>query len=112
MKKSRSKSQQKKLRDLAATAYEREMTAASESLLQQFQRWKNKEIDVFELNASIHEFHNGISRTLYNRYTGIHADLAVAIALNADVLRREEVGEELFLEVGGIADVLSFRNQQ
>src|ERR1039457_927133 len=112
MTKSRSKSQQKKLRDLAATAYEREMTAASEGLLQQFQRWKNKEIDVFELNDKIHEFHNGISRTLYNRYTCIHADLAVAIALNSAVLSGEEVGEELLLEVCGIADVLSFRNQQ
>jgi hypothetical protein len=88
------------------------MAAASESLLQQFQRWKNKEIDVFELNDKIHEFHNGISRTLYNRYTCIHADLAVAIALNSDVLSREEVGEALSLEVGEIADVLSFRGQQ
>jgi hypothetical protein len=104
--------QRKKLRALAETAYEREMNTASEELLQQFHRWKNSEIDVFELNDKIHQFHNGISRTLYNRYTGVPPELGVAIALNKKILSREEVGEDVFLSLEGIASALSFPDPQ
>ena len=88
---------------MAGIAYEREQATASDALLQEFQRWKNKEIDVFELNDRIHEFHHGISRELYNRYSGNEMILSwcVANALHRGILSREEVGEDLFLSVEG-----------
>ncbi len=94
---------------MAGIAYERELTIASKGLLQEFQRWKNKEINVFELNDRIHEFHHGISRELYNRYTGNEmADtIGVASALRRGILSREEVGEDVFLSVDGITMALS-----
>ena len=112
MTKDRSKKEQRRLRELAATAYEREMNGAAEGLLKQFERWKNKQIDVFELNDKIHEFHNGISRDLYRRYTGEHPELSVAIALNRGILSREEIGEELLLSVEGIATLFHVRDPQ
>lgn len=94
---------------MAGIAYERELTTASEALLQEFQRWKNNEIDVFELNDRIHEFYHGISRELHNRYSGNGTIIAwcVASALHRGILSREEVGEDVFLSVEGNTVVLS-----
>ena len=103
----RSTNLKQKLQQIAGIAYERELTAASESLLQEFQRWKNNEIDVFDLNSKIHEFHNGISRTLYTRYSGMDATFGIASALHRGILSREEVGEDVFISVEGITMALS-----
>lgn len=104
-----SKNLKKKLRQMAGIAYERELTTASEALLQEFQRWRNKEIDVFELNDRIHEFQHGISRELCNRYSGNEMIIAwcVASALHRGILSREEVGEDVFLSVEGNTVALS-----
>ena len=105
----RSKSLRQKLRQMAGIAYERELATASEALREQFLRWKNKEIDVFELNDRIHEFHHGISRELYNRYTGneMADSICVASALHRGILSREEIGEDVFLSVEDITMALS-----
>ncbi len=105
----RSKSLRQKLRQMAGIAYERELATASEALRQEFDRWKNKEIDVFELNDRIHEFHHGISRELYNRYTGkeMADSICVASALHRGILSREEIGEDVFLSVEEITMALS-----
>lgn len=102
-----SKSQQQHLRRLAGIAYERELSAASQALLDEFRRWEKKEIDVFQLNEKIHEFHHGISRALYGRYTGMDAAFGVASALHRGILNREEVGDDVYLHVEGIMMALS-----
>ena len=102
-----SKRLEKTLRQFAGTAYERELSAATRALQEEFSRWEKKEIDVFELGEKIHEFHNGISRALYGRYIGMDAAFGVASALHHGILSREEVGEEIFLSVEGIVMSLS-----
>jgi hypothetical protein len=102
-----SKKQQQYLRQLAGLAYERELSTASNALLQEFIRWEKKEIDVFQLNEKIHEFHHGVSRALYGRYTEMDTEFGVASALHRGVLSREEVGDEVFLSVEGIIMSLS-----
>jgi hypothetical protein len=97
------KSLKQKLRQLAGIAYERELAIATEALQLEFLRWRRNEIDVFELNDHIHEFHKGISRELYNRYSGneLINSICVSSALHRGVLSRDEVGEEVFLAVEG-----------
>lgn len=90
------------IRKWAGIAYERELAVATKSLMAEFQRWEGGEIDVFALNDKIHEFHHGISRTLYNRHTSRDGTLGVACGLRSGVLKREEVGDEVFLQVEGI----------
>lgn len=102
-----SKNQKKRFRELAAIAYERELTTASEQLLAEFIRWQEKQIDVFELNERIHEFHNGISRTLYGRYVGMDPQFGVARALRSSVLKRNEVEDDLFVMVEGMVELLT-----
>jgi hypothetical protein len=43
-------------------AYERELEQALEHLLLGFQEWKENKIDSFQLNQSIHEYHEKKSR--------------------------------------------------
>jgi len=85
------KKMQRHLRELAELAYERELSAPSQALLQEFLRWEKKEMDVFELNAKIHEFHQGISRSLYAQYSGADAAIGVASALHRGIVKRDEM---------------------
>ena len=101
------KKMQQQLRQLAGVAYEREMSAATQALLEDFHRWEKKEMDVFKMNEKIHAFHHGISRELYVRYTGMNAAFAVASALLRGILRREEVGDDVYSSVEGLVMALS-----
>lgn len=90
-----SKAEKKELRALSGLAYERELSQALSNLLVRFDEWQAAELDPFELNKHIHSFHNGTSRDLYNFYTMVAAQNAVAYALAEGLLSKEEVSEEI-----------------
>ncbi len=95
------------MREWAAVAHERELAAAMTALLAEFRRWEAHEMDVFQLNERIHEFHSGVSRTLYNRYAGRDLTFAVAHAIKTGLLTHEEIGDDLFALVENMVEVLS-----
>src|SRR3989304_4919105 len=101
------KKQKKRLRQLAGTAYERELSEASKNLLTEFLRWQENEIDVFELNEKIHQFHNGDSRRLYTKYVGMDPRSSVAQALKEGILDRSEVEDDIYSLVSNLIEVLS-----
>ena len=90
------KSQKREIRRLAAIAHERELTQAATKLLQQFHRWQKKEIDVFQLNKSIHDFHDGIARDLYKSYAMVDPYWGAVHAISNGILREDEVDAEIF----------------
>lgn len=102
-----SKNTQKAIREFAGVAYERELSAAFRALHGEFSHWANGEIDAFQLNEKVHEFHQGISRELYGRYVGMDAEFGVASALLRGILSRAEVGEPVYTSVEGIILSLS-----
>jgi hypothetical protein len=51
--------------------HERELQLALQELDEHFAAWRNGQLSPFELNARIHEFHQGSSRQLYVKYVGI-----------------------------------------
>jgi len=59
------KAQRRRLGQLAAIAHERELAVELAKVEAEFLRWRSGEIDVHELNDSIHAFHQGPSRKLY-----------------------------------------------
>ena len=59
------KSVRRELNALATTAYERELDSALEDLYLSFEKWKTKQIDCFELNQLIHEFHQSVKRIIF-----------------------------------------------
>jgi hypothetical protein len=88
------KGQRKRLRELAALAYQRELGHELGELEQTFARWRAGETDAFEVEAAIHRFHQGPSRKLFTRYQA-DAVWAVAQAIVRGVLAEGEVGAEM-----------------
>ena len=83
-------------------AHKRELDSALLDLYKQFEKWKQNEIDCWELNDLIHKFHDGISRDLYKYYvmapTSLHIQLVNRI-LEDKILCREDIPEEVYQEI-------------
>jgi hypothetical protein len=82
------------LRDLAATAHERDLRVHLEQLEKDFAPWRAGVLDTWELSDRIHRFHQGPSRELFLQYTGNRPDMVVAHALVAGLLKESEVPPE------------------
>jgi len=91
------KKMRKQLRELAWTAYKREMDLALNELYDQFPNWKDKKITEFDMNELIHKFHDGISRDLWKHYVGCAGrdEFLVADAFSRGILSDEEIQSEL-----------------
>ena len=90
------KSQRKKLQQLASIANERELDQELEKLFQHFENWRSGKINCFELNDLIHKFHQGASREIWKTYAYSDPDTAVSRAIVLGFLKKEEVSNELF----------------
>jgi len=89
------KAQKKKLRELAGIANERELDQEMEKLYQHFENWRSGDVSCFELNDLIHKFHQGASRDIWKMYAYADADTAVSRAVVLDLLKKDEISEEL-----------------
>jgi hypothetical protein len=102
------KSQKKKLRELAGIANERELDQELEKLYRHFESWRKKEISCFELSDLIHTFHQGASREIWKIYTSSDPDTAVSRAVALGLLKKEEIPENLLdildLKIGFFTD--------
>jgi hypothetical protein len=87
------------VREWAAVAHDRDLRKALGELRVQFDRWGRGDLSAFELNDMVHQFHDGTSREIWKRYATNHLEPAVASALVAGVLRREELPEELLQHI-------------
>ena len=105
------KGQRRHLRELAAIAYDRELTAALNELHGHFTRWQAGELDAWELNELIHQHHNGVSRDLYNFYDGSNPEMLVASALAREVLSWDEVREDCRTELTRLASFFKVRDR-
>lgn len=84
--------QRKRVRELAALAYDRELGRELALLEGEFAKWRQGELDAFELSDRIHRFHDGTARQLYGAYGHDNAPLAVASAIRRGLLTEEEAG--------------------
>lgn len=82
------------LRDLASEAWAEELNAALLELYEEFGKWGGDSLSPFDLNDKIHEFHNGISRELYVRYSG-KPEFEVARGIAKGYISEEHVSESL-----------------
>lgn len=89
------KTQKRRLKDLASIAHERELTAALEELEASFSEWREGGIDPFELDQRIHSFKKGPARNIWITYSGVDAAVAVARGLGQGFLEESEVDELL-----------------
>ena len=102
------KSQKKKLRELAGIANERELDREMEKLYQHFENWRNETMSCFELSDVIHKFHQGPSREIWKMYAYSDPDTAVSRAVALGLLKKEEISKDLLdildLKIGFFAD--------
>ena len=83
------------LRQLANTAWERELGAELTALASSFAEWRSGEIGPHELSDRIHAFHHGAARDLYGLYTRVHPPELVARAVGLGILSEDEVPANL-----------------
>ena len=83
------------LRELAAEAYEKELSRELAKLEKSFKEWREGKINSGELSHRIHQYETGVSRELFNKYNEGKNDFNVAYAIVTGILDREDVPEEL-----------------
>lgn len=93
------------LRELAATAYQRELGRELGRLEESFAEWRRGGISAEELSERINAFATGTSRELSRQYSRGFPDLNVAYALAGGILSREEVPADV---LDAIQHMLSF----
>ena len=83
------------MRQLIDIAFERELDQELALLYQDFQKWRNKEIDGFELNGRVHKYHQGSSREVWKTYNYMDLDTAVSRAFALGLLKKEDIEEDI-----------------
>jgi hypothetical protein len=103
MKRDLTKSQRRRIRELAGIAYDRELSRELTALEGEFVRWRSGAIGAHDLDKKIHQFHQGPNRRLYTMYTSSAVEFAVAAAIANGIISEAEAGSEM-LEIlrGGI----------
>ena len=92
------------VREWAGVAHDRDLRKALGEVRVQFWRWERGDISSFELNEFVHQFHDGKSREIWKRYATNHLEPAVASAVAAGILRREELPTELLQHIAGLIE--------
>ena len=106
------KAQKKRLRQLRDTAYERELDHELEKIYRDFKKWRNKEIDGFELNDLIHKHHQGPSRELWKFYSYADSDTAVARAVKLDLIKKKEIPDDILQLIAPRFDLFRYNESK
>ena len=94
----------KLVREFGTVAHERDLRKALTELGNAFARWEREEIDVFELNDRVHQFHQNTSREIWKRYASSHLEPAVASAVATGILQKHELPPELVEHLAGLIE--------
>jgi len=94
------KSQRRRMAELADLAYQRDLDAELAKLDGHFARWRASELSCFDLAALIQAFHQDSARDLANRYDRKFREFAVAGAISRGVLTQAEAGPEILALLG------------
>ena len=103
------KRERAELKELAGAAWEAELRDVLEKLFEDFLKWTDNGMDAFELSERIHEFHNGVSRELYGRYTSLHPEITVPRAVALGILGEGELSDGLLQKL--LAQIERYRKQ-
>lgn len=95
------KSEKRKVRDLAGEVYKIELGRELAKLEAAFVSWRNGEIDAFELDDKVHKYHSGPHKELYKSYVMLRQpETMVARALATGLISRDQVSTEVGNKIG------------
>jgi len=100
------KTQRRRLRELAESAYERELSLELTDLEAEFVRWRTGNTNAFDLSEAIHHFHQGAARELFSRYGRSDTELVVAQAIHNGVISKDEAGSAMIKHLAGYLKAL------
>ena len=83
------------LREHAARAWEAEMSAALGALSAKFDEWNAGAMSTADLDAAIHEYHNGIARDIWKRFSTNDPVIPLAHAVATGVLPKDSLPPEV-----------------
>jgi hypothetical protein len=106
-----SKPERARLRELAGEAWNAELSDALTELHEEFRKWADDAMDAFELSDKIHEFHNGLSRELYGRYTFLDSATLVSRAVALGLLEQETLGDDLLAKLSPEIELIQKKNR-
>jgi hypothetical protein len=92
-----SKSEKRRLRELAGIAYEREMKESLSAFIARVDDWKAGKITSLELSQLLHRYDYGESRKLWAVYQSPRHDMLVARAIAIGLLSEKEAGNDVVL---------------
>jgi hypothetical protein len=93
------KSVKRLVREWATVLRNRELGPALLELRTHVDRWQRGEITALDLDDLIHQFHQGSSRQIANKYETTYLEAAIGFAITTGALRREELPEKLLEHV-------------
>ncbi|HWR07031.1 hypothetical protein [Sporomusa sp.] len=82
-----------------------------EKLAEQFILWQNNQIDIWDLEETVHKFHNGPAKELYQRYTMLSPVEVLPYALFKNLIAYEELPDAVADEMKMIASNLYEHNR-
>ena len=89
------KNNNKELRELVNTAYEREVNNQLLTFSKNIDEWRNGQLEATELISLIHEFDIGSSKVLLDMYESTEPKVLIARAIVEQLLTEEEISKEL-----------------
>jgi hypothetical protein len=102
------KNEKRVLRKLLAEAHRRELTQALERLYGEFRRWESGDIDSFELDETIHHYHQNDARIIWSRYNGgLPLLMVLAGTVQSGLMTLEELPAGFRQKVAKTLQVLS-----
>lgn len=98
---------EKQMKELAHLAYERDLSRCIDVLHARMNEWKDGKMTVWDIEQSIHEYHDKIARTLYRSYVMSGTFLAVAFGVAQGVLSLDDIPESEKTKVQDVADSIN-----
>lgn len=97
----------KRMKELARLAYERDLSRCIDVLHAQMNEWKHGRMTVWDIEQSIHEYHDKIARSLYRSYAMTDTFLAVAFGVAQGVLSLDDIPNSEKAKVQDVAESIN-----
>jgi len=104
------KRMKKELRQHADRAWEAEMRAALGALAAKFDDWRAGNMSSTDLNAAIHQFHDGVAREIWKRFSTNDPKIPLAHAVAVGFIDEATLPSEVRDYIGSMVEF--FREQE
>lgn len=88
-------------------AWEAELRDALGALADRFDQWRAATLTTEDLDSAVHEYHNGIARDIWKRYTGGDPALPLARAVVLGIIARESLPPEVLEHIAPLLELFA-----